>query len=234
MYANKILHIFRIPVRAVAAVAVTIAATLMLMIPTLPRIEPGNTPPGSPLPDTPGGGGSPNFATNPAAAAAVALVPAGLTAVAVFPPFETPRTLPAIAVIFSEEPTRRKRETYSSKYKYPYKAYFYMKKNISSYIYNIWWKVSDLYEKISECKNLNEWCLIQQRVKIFILLLVMKKFMNNMQCLQPRLARKFAKTRSKYKLHDMYNRQDMDDEEEDEIDSLGKHYQIKLSCLCPL
>ena len=152
--------------RGAAAVAVTIAATMMLMMPTLPAIGPGNTPPGSPTPDSPGGGGNPNIATNPAAAAAVALVPAGLTAVAVFPPFVTPRTLPAIAVIFSEEPTRHKRATHSSKNSYPYRAYFYMKNNISSLINNVWWKVSDIYEKISECKNLNEWCLIQQRLKI--------------------------------------------------------------------
>ena len=70
--------------------------------------------------------------------------------------------------------------------------------------------------------------------KDLILLLVMKKCMNNMQCLQPRLARKFAKKRSKYKFYDLYNQQDMDEEEENEIDSLGKHYQIKLSCLCTM
>ena len=55
-----------------------------------------------------------------------------------------------------------------------------------------------------------------------------------MMCLQPRLARKFAKKRSKYKPYDLYNRQDMNEEEEDEIDSLGKRYQIKFSCLCLL
>ena len=143
--------------RSAAAAAVTIAVTMMLMMPAPPAIGAGGAPPGSPAPGSAGGGGSPNVVGNPIAASAVALVPVGLTAVAVFPPFLTPRTLPAIAVIFSEEPTRRKRETHSSKYKYPYKAYLYMKNNISSYLHNIWWKLSDFYKKISECKNHNEW-----------------------------------------------------------------------------
>ena len=39
--------------------------------------------------------------------AALALVPAGLAAVAVFPPYATPRTVPAISVIFAENPNIR-------------------------------------------------------------------------------------------------------------------------------
>ena len=52
----------------------------------------------------------------------------------------------------------------------------------------------------------------------------MKKCMNNMQCLQPRLARKFAKKRSNYKPYSVYNRQDLngDIEDEDEMNSLGE------------
>ena len=46
---------------------------------------------------------------NQSLAQSIALVPPGLTAVAVFPPFAIPRTLPANAVIFTENPTRRKR-----------------------------------------------------------------------------------------------------------------------------
>ena len=53
----------------------------------------GSTPPGSV-----GGGSSPNGAP----AATLALVPAGLTAIATFPPFATPRSIPAVAVIFAE------------------------------------------------------------------------------------------------------------------------------------
>ena len=52
----------------------------------------------------------------------------------------------------------------------------------------------------------------------------MKKCMNNMMCLQPRLAKKFAKKRSKYKPFDLYNPQDLygEEEDEDEMNSIGK------------
>ena len=43
----------------------------------------------SPQPGTPGGGGSPSDGSIGTLATALALVPAGLTAVAVFPPFAT-------------------------------------------------------------------------------------------------------------------------------------------------
>ena len=48
--------------------------------------------------------------------------------------------------------------------------------------------------------------------------------MNNVRCLQPRLARKFAKKRSKNKPYDQYHRQDMYEIEENdnEMNSLGK------------
>ena len=52
----------------------------------------------------------------------------------------------------------------------------------------------------------------------------MQKCMNNMRCLQPRLARKFAKKRSKKKPYDLYNRQDIygTEENDNEMNSLGK------------
>ena len=56
---------------------------------------------GNAQPGLPGGGASPNGASQ----TILNLVPLGLNAVAVFPPFETARTLPAIAVIFSENPS---------------------------------------------------------------------------------------------------------------------------------
>ena len=56
---------------------------------------------GNPPPGTPGGGAPPNGAPQ----TTLNLVPAGLNAVAVFPPFETARSLPAVAVIFSEDPS---------------------------------------------------------------------------------------------------------------------------------
>ena len=55
-------------------------------------------PPGNPAPGAVGGGASPVGAS----ASVLALVPAGLVAVAVFPPYERPRTFPADSVIFLE------------------------------------------------------------------------------------------------------------------------------------
>ena len=65
--------------------------------PEYPLVNSQSVPPGNPAPGTPGGGGQPS-------GAALALVPAGLVAVATFPPYATPRTLPAESVIFSEVP----------------------------------------------------------------------------------------------------------------------------------
>ena len=50
------------------------------------------------------GGGLPTNYSIPTLALSLSLVPAGSTPVSVFPPFNTPRTLPAIGVIFSEAP----------------------------------------------------------------------------------------------------------------------------------
>ncbi len=84
---------------------VAVVTVLVLLIPQPPLTEPGEAPPGNPQPGQPGGGGSPFNFGNPATAAALALVPAGLTPVAVFPPWARPRTVPAVAVIFSEDQT---------------------------------------------------------------------------------------------------------------------------------
>ena len=43
----------------------------------------------SPSPGTPGGGGSPTDTSNPTLTSSLQLVPDGLNAVAVFPPFQT-------------------------------------------------------------------------------------------------------------------------------------------------
>ena len=71
---------------------------------------PGSIPSGAPAVGTPGGGGSPT-APSPTLAASLALLPAGLTPVSVFPPFLNPRTVPAVGVIFREPPVlvRKKR-----------------------------------------------------------------------------------------------------------------------------
>ena len=61
---------------------------------------PGPTPPGSPRCGQPGGGGCPD-SNNPGNI--LSLVPAGLTAVATFPPFVNPiRRVDAVAAIFKE------------------------------------------------------------------------------------------------------------------------------------
>ena len=68
---------------------------------------------GNPPPGTLGGGASPSAvgAVSPANLAnlgtALSLVPAGLTAVAVFPPYNTPRQFPSVSVIFAEDPNLR-------------------------------------------------------------------------------------------------------------------------------
>ena len=60
---------------------------------------PGNVPSNLPQPNSPGGGGSPTT-SSPTLEESLSLVPSGLVAVSVFPPFETPRTVPAVGVIF--------------------------------------------------------------------------------------------------------------------------------------
>ena len=67
---------------------------------------------GNAAPGAPGGGASPSAvgALGPSTqtlATALSLVPLGLTPIAVFPPYNTPRTIPAISVIFSEDPNIR-------------------------------------------------------------------------------------------------------------------------------
>ena len=70
--------------------AVATGATMMGMVMMMPDLnfqQSGEAPLSSPQPGTPGGGGSPTDASIPTLAASLALVPAGATAVAVFPPF---------------------------------------------------------------------------------------------------------------------------------------------------
>ena len=67
---------------------------------------------GNPAPGTLGGGASPavvgaGAATPQTLATAQTLVPPGLTPIAVFPPYNIPRTIPAVTVIFAEDPNIR-------------------------------------------------------------------------------------------------------------------------------
>ena len=66
----------------------------------------GLVPPGNPQPGTPRGGAKPVGNTRDAQEA-LALIPRGTVPVAVFPPFATPRTVPAVSVIFLETATPR-------------------------------------------------------------------------------------------------------------------------------
>merc|ERR550532_2852611 len=80
----------------VVATVLTSAAILIAANPA-----PGLTPSSSPQPGSPGGGGLPS--ANPGNI--LALVPAGLVAVATFPPFlPVDRVISAVAVIFREQP----------------------------------------------------------------------------------------------------------------------------------
>ena len=69
---------------------------------------PGIAPPDVPQPGQPGGGGPPS--SNPEAAT---LAPPGTVPIAVFPPFASPRTFPAMCVIFSElTPTEQRTQSF--------------------------------------------------------------------------------------------------------------------------
>ena len=84
----------------IPTIVVTVLATAAILIAANPA--PGlTTPSSSPQPGSPGGGGLPS--ANPGNI--LALVPAGLVAVATFPPFlPADRVIPAVAVIFREAP----------------------------------------------------------------------------------------------------------------------------------
>jgi len=75
---------------------------MAMMMPDLNFQQNGGSPGGSNAAGTIGGGGLPTDGSISTAALSLALVPLGLAAVAVFPPFVRPRTVPAVAVIFSE------------------------------------------------------------------------------------------------------------------------------------
>jgi hypothetical protein len=85
-------------------VASAVAAGSIVFIQPMPMLTQNGVPPGNPQPGTPGGGASPTSNT-PTAIQALALVPLGTVPVAIFPPYATPRTRPAVSVIFSEDPS---------------------------------------------------------------------------------------------------------------------------------
>ena len=86
---------------AVVATVGVVAAVMALAQP--PSGGSSGSSSGNPSPGSQGGG-APPVATSAQAAAALGLAPLGTVPVAIFPPYETPRTLPAISVIFAENP----------------------------------------------------------------------------------------------------------------------------------
>ena len=87
-------------VAAAAAAGVGIAS--FVLQPQTPLLQQGLAPPNLPQPGTFFGGGSPINPIGSTALAALSLTPLGLIPVAIFPPWSTPRTYTAVAVIFSE------------------------------------------------------------------------------------------------------------------------------------
>lgn len=69
-----------------------------------------------PLPGEMGGGTPPDRASPAISELAKQMVPGGEEPVAVFPPFETPRTYPAVAVIFTDKPKPKPVKYYSNEY----------------------------------------------------------------------------------------------------------------------
>ena len=126
-------------------------------------MQPGNAPSSAIQPGVIGGGALPSVAS-PTLAASLALLPLGLAAVAVFPPFATPRTFPAVAVIFSEDgATNRRFKRYISQLHKARNGYYTRPRE--SVFKRIARKIKRLYDK----------------------------FHKRMACLEPRLARKFGR-----------------------------------------
>jgi len=89
--------------QAGGALAVSMVGMLGMTMMMAPNFQQSGQVSGSaPTPGAVGGGGSPFDSSILTLAASLALIPGALNAVAVFPPFATPRRIPAIAVIFAE------------------------------------------------------------------------------------------------------------------------------------
>jgi hypothetical protein len=89
---------------ASAAVGAVVGAVVNALSPSSGQganVPQGQAPSNAPQPGTQGGGASPN-SNSATSAASLALTPAGLVPVAIFPPWTSPRTFSAVAVIFSE------------------------------------------------------------------------------------------------------------------------------------
>ena len=89
---------------AIATIGGVGALTGLIQPPPSALVTPQGIPSGNPLPGTPGGG-APPVPSTPQATTAIGLAPPGTVPVAIFPPYDTPRTVSAISVIFAENPS---------------------------------------------------------------------------------------------------------------------------------
>jgi hypothetical protein len=88
---------------AIAAAGGVGLLALLIQPPPTPLLTPQGIPSGNPLPGTPGGG-APPVASTLQAATAIGLALVGTVPVAIFPPYDSPRTVSAVSVIFAENP----------------------------------------------------------------------------------------------------------------------------------
>ena len=199
----------------------TVAAAGLYMTPTLTMTLPSGVPAGNPQPGTPGGGAPPTTVASagvvPASAqtlsTALALVPLGLTAVAVFPPYNTPRTIPAVSVIFAEDPAmvpgmrRKKRSLRKLRYKV-YKFFLLNRKKLDHLIYDV-----DLF--IHEVKYfLTKELTIQylkEKIhhKIYYVKEKMAELKNNFMCLKARLRMYAWQKKKKHKPYNHYGKREI-------------------------
>ena len=93
----------RTAILAAGAIALSTAGMAALIMPTPTQAALGSAPVTAPQPGSLGGG-SPPVPDSPTSVQALSLTPPGLVPVAIFPVWLTPRTFPAVAVIFSENP----------------------------------------------------------------------------------------------------------------------------------
>ncbi len=85
-----------VPTQPIPSVAVPLIAPQVIVLP-----PPGQAPADQPQPGTPGGG-SPPIPSSPAQAALLTLIPPGGVPVALFPQFQSPRTVEAVCVLYSQ------------------------------------------------------------------------------------------------------------------------------------
>ena len=90
-------------IRNVAPLATAVAGSAVVIVRPLPLVNRNGIPPGNPIPGTPVGGSLPTTNSN-TSQEALDLVPPGTIPVSIFPPYASPRTRPAVSVIFAEDP----------------------------------------------------------------------------------------------------------------------------------